>query len=624
MPSIVDAVLPPPSLLKAKQTSADKLEKGRQKLANLKYTNIYSYIGLGLVGFLILRHLLLLTQHYLARRRQRTENVTEKGTEGAGSIIYGKKPVLLRLSDRLDGSLLKPVDAWGMPGDWTYLRLLLVTLICAINIAFCLVISVQLITPNSPGSSLPRAFSRRCGRMAVANYPWLFMFAGRNNIISTLTGVPYQEVRFYHILLGGIAFIETFIHTFAYIAHFSIYQGMDALAKDYTELYFKMGIVAIVFMFTNCFLGLKWIRRRSYEIFLALHVIGAALILAGSWYHRPIIQNWVYAATAIWVFERLTRLVLHFASLVNSRFIVRRPVVRAQATVSNGAIKLSVPYPHGEWQPGQHAYISFWGLDLLCRPHLYGQSHPFSISNTPSASSLEERELKFVLRIHKGITRELAKMIEKKCAAKGNGDATADCLVSIEGPHGWAPRAEEFDSVLLIAGGSGITHPSSILADVCRQAAAGTAVTSRIKLCWALQHLDQTAWIDDTLSLAQADAEKANLPLSLSLYITRSASPSTSSSGSSTPTSTDSQSLDEKESDLCGGGEEVDVAPGVKAKRFAGRPDVAQEIERAVADSPGRTLIVACGPAALADEVRRVSSRYAGSSVEVQIAKFEC
>jgi hypothetical protein len=34
---------------------------------------------------------------------------------------------------------------------------------------------------------------------------------------------------------------------------------------------------------------------------LTLHVIGAALILAGTWYHRPITQSWVYAAVGIWV-----------------------------------------------------------------------------------------------------------------------------------------------------------------------------------------------------------------------------------------------------------------------------------------------------------------------------------
>ncbi|GAA5857451.1 hypothetical protein JCM8547_009278 [Rhodosporidiobolus lusitaniae] len=610
MPSLPTAEVVP-HIVQYAQTKADKLEKARQKVASLKYTNIYAYLGVGIISFFILRNLILLAHRHVAERRARKALASEKPASGAGSVLYGQKPVLLRISDRIDDVLLTPVNCWAIPSHWTYLRLFLFTLIFAINVAFCLVISVNLITPNTAGSSLPRAFSRRCGRMAVANYPFLFMFAGRNNIIARLTGFSYQELRFYHIMLGTIAFIQSFIHTFAYIAHFTIYQGVDKLAEDFTETYFKWGIVAVVFMATNCFFGIRWIRRRSYEIFLALHVIGAALILAGSWYHRPVIEDWVTASAVIWAFERFTRVVLHFASVVHTRLIVRKPVIRAKASVCNGAIKLSVPFPSGEWKAGKHAYISFWGLDLLRRPHLYGQSHPFSISNMPSETVNGQQELRFVLRIHGGITKELANHIERKSTAKGV--SKADCLVSIEGPHGEAPQAEHFDSVLLIAGGSGITHPLSILSSVCCDAVKGNAVTSNVKLCWALQRYEQTSWVEETVNQARADADAANLPLAVDLYVTRSASPA--SSGTSTPT----VEFDEKKHDF---GEQTDFAG--KARRFSGRPDLAQEISRAVSESAGRTLIVACGPDALAEEVRQASSQYLTSCVEVQIAKFEC
>ncbi|BGP16028.1 ferric-chelate reductase [Rhodosporidiobolus nylandii] len=600
------------SLASAGQSAEAKLEKARQKAASLYYTNVYSWIAAGLVAVFVLRNVLLISQRFLARRRSRNEDVSEKG-KGSGSILYGQKPFLLRASDRIDGVFLKQIP--GLPSDWTYLRLLLVTFIVALNVAFCLVVSVHLITPESAGSSVARSLSRRCGRMAIANYPWLFMFAGRNNIISMMTGIPYQELRFYHILLGAIAFIQSFVHTFAYIAHYTIWQGVAKLHSEYEELYFKMGIVAVVFMFLNCLFGLKWLRRRSYEIFLALHVVGAALILAGTWYHRPVAETWVYAAAGIWIFERLTRGVSHFASIVNSRLILRRPVVRARATVCEGAIKLSVPFPDRAWQAGQHVYISFWGLDLLRRPHLYGQAHPFSIANVPDEAAGDAQALRFVLRVHNGITRELANHIQRK----GSG-ASADCLVSLEGPHGWAPRAEEFDSILLVAGGSGITHPASVLADVCNKVIRGDAVTSSVKLCWALQRIEQTAWVDDILQQARSQAEKAKLSLAVDLFVTRSASPA--SSGTSTPTAETPNLTQEEHDKKDFFGQEVDFAG--KARRFSGRPNIAEEVQRAVEESAGRTLIIACGPAALAAEVARATSPYLTSSVEVQIAKFEC
>ena len=48
--------------------------------------------------------------------------------------------------------------------------------------------STHLHSEQSAASSIARAFSRRCGRMAVANYPILFCFAGRNSVIARLTG----------------------------------------------------------------------------------------------------------------------------------------------------------------------------------------------------------------------------------------------------------------------------------------------------------------------------------------------------------------------------------------------------------------------------------------------------
>ena len=40
--------------------------------------------------------------------------------------------------------------------------------------------------------------------------------------------------------------------------------------------------------------------------------------------------------------------------------IVRKPLIEARASVVAGAIKLSVPFPGGEWEASQHAYITFW------------------------------------------------------------------------------------------------------------------------------------------------------------------------------------------------------------------------------------------------------------------------
>jgi hypothetical protein len=50
------------------------------------------------------------------------------------------------------------------------------------------VIATALINPATAKSNVARAFSRRCGRIATANYPLLFAMAGRSNPVSLFTG----------------------------------------------------------------------------------------------------------------------------------------------------------------------------------------------------------------------------------------------------------------------------------------------------------------------------------------------------------------------------------------------------------------------------------------------------
>ncbi|GAA5845985.1 hypothetical protein JCM9279_004747 [Rhodotorula babjevae] len=474
-------------------------------------------------------------------------------------------------------------------------------------------------------------FADRCGRISTADLPLLFLFVGRNNILTSLTGLSYQSLRFWHIYLGAHSTTMAIIHTFAYVGQYYTNHTTAKLQRAFGELYFKMGIVAVVFMLALSVTGLGFIRRRGYQAFLALHVVGAGVILAGCWYHRPSMQDWVMATVGIWVFERLWRISSVFTSWVNMRLVVRAPVMSARASIVDGAIKLVVPFK-GAWGPGQHFYISFWGRDLLRRPHLYGQTHPFCAANVPVRDT-DKQELRFVLRIHKGITSELEQHIRSKMAAKGTDEI--ELMVAVEGPFDTAEPAEEYESVLCLAGGSGITHPISILADVCQKAALGAAATTSVRLAWAVHHAEQADWIEETLAEARAWAARAHLTLAIDLYVTRPqhghALPTLTSSSSSTPSPISSPSLadsdDEKKLDLSLDSSSGALGSSSRAAalctRFSGRPNVALEVAKMVRESSGRTLVVACGPVQLAEDVRRAVKDYRPSQLAYEIAKFD-
>ncbi|GAA5901557.1 hypothetical protein JCM6882_006311 [Rhodosporidiobolus microsporus] len=554
-----------------------------------RWAKNYSYAVGALIALLCIRNCLLLLSRFLSRRQKPEVASSEKGSLGRGARLYGQKHFIQRALDRVEGPLLKPVGWWGLPVEYTYLRVLLNVVIFVVNVVFCFV-DGPMTLQKKYGFSTAAAFSLRTGMMATANYPILFLLAGRSNIVAFFTGISYIELRYYHIVVGVYAFWLSLVHTVCYVAHYYIHStGATALAQACSQLYFKLGIIALVFMGTNWLLGLKWVRRRGYEIFLISHIVGAMLVLAGSYYHRPSMIPYTYAAAGIWVFERVCRWGLHIAYVAHARV--------------------------GRWSAGQHYYVAFWGTNLLRRPHLYGQVHPFSTVNV-SVDGVEEQELRFILRIHGGLTKELAEHIEKRCAA--NGGAETECLVTLEGPYGWAQDASEFDSVLLLAGGSGITHPLSTLHELTQQAAA-----------------EQANWVSETLAESLALAKQANLPVSVDLYITRpsssspsapslSAAPSLTNTPSTSSASTPSLD-DEKEEDSFFSNDTVDFADAT-VNRFVGRPDVQGEVKRVVdaAGEEGRVLVVVCGPVKIADDVRLATRAFPRSRVVAEVATFEC
>ncbi|KAK4701780.1 hypothetical protein P7C70_g4442, partial [Phenoliferia sp. Uapishka_3] len=631
------------SFAKVAQTKADKAEKARQTLASLHYSNVYQFILAGIVGLLLLRNVALTIRTLLQSRRrlaQFSTSTSEKGspeTSSSSQHTLRQENFFFRSIGKVDAWGARPIGVRFLPADCTVFRLVMTTFICVINLAFCLTVDTHLHHPATVNSNVARAFSRRCGRVAVANYPILFALAGRNNIISLLTGRPlyivnphhraddfflqgfgYTDVRYYHKVLGSIAVIESVVHTLAYVGYYCVNLGVAALHEEYTELYFKMGIVAVVMMVVMALTGIKVFRHKFYEIFLILHVLGAAAVLFGSWYHRPIIYNWVYAAVAVWAFERVSRLARHFGTIFHHRIVLRAPILTAEAKVVHGAIILSVPFT-GIWHPSQHVYISFWSPTLLSRPWLFGQSHPFSIANSRSSSSEDTQSLEFVLRIHKGLTKTLANHIVSRC--KASGRETCDLAVSAEGPYGQTIDSSESENVLLVAGGSGITVVASTLEDAVHKVEQGLSFTKNVRLIWAIHHLDQARWIGDSLDSLRTRADSVGLNVQIDIYVTRPGEPegnSAEGSRESTPgaSRTDVDQVDEKPTG--------DVVGTSRASVHHGRPDVAGIMRETVSRSEGHVYIIACGPESLAEITNTTGHELASGALTVKIAKFEC
>ena len=212
-----------------------------------------------------------------------------------------------------------------------------------------------------------------------------------------------------------------------------------------------------------------------YETFVLIHVSMILVMIVSLFPHVTTSgtttgRNNLWACVGIWCFGVLFKLIYTFlATMKLGKYYGRARVsVVGSATVldvelsSKALQKAKGNYSEDKksenqglwsWKPGQFCYLRFpqlapfVSLVLLLRDatYSYQQCHPFTLASCPTPSSFQ-----FIISTRAGFTRKLA---EKALAQPDN-----PLDVFIEGPYGTlSERLENFDRVLIIAGGVGST-----------------------------------------------------------------------------------------------------------------------------------------------------------------------
>lgn len=338
----------------------------------------------------------------------------------------------------------------------------------------------------------------RTGNIAFALLPLVILFSGRNNLLLWVTNWSHSTFLVLHRWVSRIFAIQTILHSVFLLA---AYKQSGIYSVNYNEPYWLWGIVGTVFVCAMLVFSLLWLRRLTYEIFLISHVIMTIFVIVGSWYHLfyrfglpGSYEYWLYAACAVWFFDRLLRVLR----------VAKNGMRRATVTeVGPNHVRVDIQGLRWASKPSFYAYIYFPTLNPL-RPW---ENHPFSVNSTalfrshkhslstPSdsihRSSHDGRDVEKVsgkateTRTHS--TDELASsagvtlFIRKSTGLTQLLQKHASLLTLIDGPYPNNPTDEVFkcDRVLLIGGGIGITgllawlnaHPNVKLAWSVNQSA---------------------------------------------------------------------------------------------------------------------------------------------------------
>jgi hypothetical protein len=168
---------------------------------------------------------------------------------------------------------------------------------------------------DDKSQQLWRYLADRTGIMAYATLPWIWIFAGRNNVFMWATGLSYQAFNIFHRHIARAGTMLAIVHSVVYVYLFVVFgmlsnlslllsmvwhlaEGWGMFAREFTQLWLLLGVVvnmtpsvlsvsstnlmqATFTMSLLLLLSVSWLRIKFYEIFLLLHIVLSVVTLVG-------------------------------------------------------------------------------------------------------------------------------------------------------------------------------------------------------------------------------------------------------------------------------------------------------------------------------------------------------
>ena len=196
--------------------------------------------------------------------------------------------------------------------------------------------------------------------------------------------------------------------------------------------------------------------------------------------------------------------------------------------LAHSTTRVVIANPPIKWRPGQHVFLSCHSIVLL-------QSHPFTIASIPADGQME-----FLVKAETGGTMRFFRHAEKRQALPQSAGIPCTRTVVIEGPYGCVRPLRQFDSVILLAGSTGVTFTVPLLRDIVQGwTQKGTlghdtasvfssptgAVTRHARFVWVVKSRGQLEWFSEQLSGVYADFQTLqerlrDIKLEMSIYVT--------------------------------------------------------------------------------------------------------
>ncbi|KAH7066761.1 ferric reductase like transmembrane component-domain-containing protein [Paraphoma chrysanthemicola] len=466
------------------------------------------------------------------------------------------------------------IDNGTLPGRWHTIMLVVYV---GLNFAWCVALPYSVLDHKQTIAAL----RGRTGTLAALNLIPTILFALRNNPLIPLLQVSYDDFNLFHRWAARITILEAIAHTVAWMYNTAHGAGWAAVGNGLrTEGSYGWGMVGTV---AFAFIGIQaWspFRHAFYETFLNIHRLCVIVALVGLYKHLEMHSlpqvPWMHLVIILWALEHFAR----WCSILWYGFSLKqRSSIKVEA-MPGEAVRLTIDMVR-EWQPRPGCHVHMWmpRMSLL-------SSHPFSVAWSPTLSPdskemtlpilegdalmapgapQKSRQISLICRARTGLTRQ---MYERACKMPNE---TFTAWGFIEGPYGGHHSLDSYGTVVLFAGGVGITHQVMYLKHLVNGYAKRTTATQKVVLIWTVPDSDCLEWVRPWMDEILRMPQRKHV-LRIKLFISRPKGRVESSSDT--------------------------------VKMFAGRPKPDALIEEEVRHRQGAMAVTVCGSGGFADGVR--------------------
>ena len=474
--------------------------------------------------------------------------------------------------------LSKAINVGTLPSR---LHFIILGLYFASNIIYCCMLDYT----DKEEAAILADLRGRTGHLAIVNMVPLIIFAGRNNPLIPLLRVSFDTYNLFHRWFGRIVILQSIVHTAAWAANVVAAEGFHRLGKHLAKSSFlQYGMVATVAMALILLQSPSAVRHAFYETFLHIHQLLAFAVILGVYVHckqgklpqMPYLK-WI---VAIWVMERSFRLIRILYRNVSTSGCTKTTVEALPGEACRVTFELKRPW---KITPGCHVYAYLPAVSLW-------MSHPFSIAWSDSRPTpylaLEDEKLpttqadlgtpaptrtttsiSLIMSKRSGMT---AKLYNK---ARASPTGVITIAGAVEGPYGGLESLHSYGTVILFAGGVGITHQISHVRDLLARYEEGQVATQKIILVWSVRTTEHLEWIRPWMDEILAMPYRKQV-VKIMMFVTKPRDAREVRSRSET------------------------------VLMYPGRANPTVIIAREMISRVGATAVTVCGPGAFADDVR--------------------